>query len=278
MYAEPFALRENIAATTSRGANSAALEAPEHAAPRHHSQIKLGTRLAIVRQRMLTALTSGALFGLLNLGHCAGMCGPLAAAGCRRTGGSGPWRYQLGRTLAYGFAGGLCGHAGSGLQLYAPARWASLAFASLTAAACLFAARQLTRSDRQLALVQLGLNRSASRGWLRTLLRLLPREPLAVGAMSVLLPCGLLAAALLASVATGSGEAGAEFMTGFAATSGIAIVGAGWVMQRLSDFGVPVRRGLACLLVAGAVVIVARPFVVLDHHAEPGAATAPACH
>jgi sulfite exporter TauE/SafE len=108
---------------------------------------------------MLSALLSGAVFGMLNLAHCAGMCGPLAAAGCASTGRADLVRYQLGRSVAYGYAGAIAGHFGRGLLLYG-ASWTTWLFPLLTAAAYLFAARGLLRGTRSNGLVQLGTSGS----------------------------------------------------------------------------------------------------------------------
>lgn len=204
---------------------------------------------------MLTALLSGAVFGTVNLAHCAGMCGPLAAAGCARTGRSGLLRYQLGRSVTYVYAGALAGHLGRGLQLYG-ARWAGWIFALLTAAACLVSARSLFRSSS--GFVQLRTS-PRPRSWFATLLRLLPRDPLPLGLLSVLLPCGLLAAALLAAVASGSATSGAAFMFGFVVMSGGALLGSGLLVQAAPRFSNPLRRGLACVLLIAAVSAVAKP-------------------
>jgi sulfite exporter TauE/SafE len=209
--------------------------------------------------RMLAAMLAGLVFGLMNVAHCAGMCGPLAAAGCARTGRAGLVRYQLGRSVAYAYAGAIAGHVGQGISLY-QARWTEWLFPLLTAAACVFAARGLLRVGRDGGLVQL---RSAARSqrppWLARLFSLLPRDPLPLGLLSVLLPCGLLAAALLAAVATGSGPSGASFMLGFAVSSGGAVLGTGVFAQLAARCSISARRALACALLAAAALTIARP-------------------
>jgi uncharacterized protein len=223
---------------------------------------------------MLTALLSGLLFGLLNIAHCAGMCGPLAAAGCARTGRAGLWRYQLGRSLAYAYAGGVAGYLGQGLALHG-APWTDWLFPLLTAAACVFAALGLLRIGRQGVLVRLRAVRSKP-SWYARLLSLLPRDPLPLGLLSVLLPCGLLASALLAAVAMGNAPAGASFMLGFAASSGGALLGSGWLAQFAARGSVSVRRGLACVLLVTAGLAIARP-IAANSGAKPGA-HADHCH
>ncbi|HKU38676.1 MAG TPA: sulfite exporter TauE/SafE family protein [Polyangiales bacterium] len=219
---------------------------------------------------MLSALLAGVAFGIFNLAHCAAMCGPLVAVGCGSSGRTGLLRYQLGRSASYAFAGALAGHFGSGLSLYAGV-WASWSFALLTAASCLIAARSLLGAPR---LVQLrtGKRRGAV---FRTLLRLVPREPLALGLISALLPCGLLAAALLAAVATGSAPAGAAFMFGFAAASGTVVLGSGLLVQLGPRISLASRRVLACALLAIAVLAVARPLAAVN---QAPAAAHHSCH
>ena len=223
---------------------------------------------------MWTALLSGAAFGVFNLAHCAGMCGPLAAASCSHTGRAGLFRYQLGRTLAYVYAGALAGHFGRGLALY-DARWSRWLFALLTATACLVSALGLLRSGRARDLVPLRVA-PRSRSLFSRLLRLLPRDPLPLGLLSLLLPCGLLAAAVLAAIATGSAPAGASFMLGFAAASGTAVLGTGFLFQLAPAISLRLRRGLAVVLIVAAAWVVGRPLVSLG---SANAAThAHACH
>ncbi|HKP63328.1 MAG TPA: sulfite exporter TauE/SafE family protein [Polyangiales bacterium] len=223
---------------------------------------------------MLTALLSGAAFGAFNLAHCAGMCGPLAAAGCSRTGRTGLFRYQLGRTLAYVYAGALAGHFGRGLELYG-AGWSVWLFALLTAAACVVSASSLWRSSRARGLHPLRVG-PRPRSLFGTLLRLMPRDPGVLGLLSLLLPCGLLAAALLAAITSGSAPAGATFMLGFAAVSGVAVLGTGRLVQLTVVFSPRQRRGLAVVLLLAAALSVGRPLAALGN--APTSARTHACH
>jgi sulfite exporter TauE/SafE len=217
---------------------------------------------------MLIALTTGATFGLLNWSHCAGMCGPLSSMVCVRAGRPGLFRYQLGRTLGYGGAGALCGHLGQSLAVAASVPAMRWMFTGLAAVACLFAALSLLR-DRT-PTVKLRLSRRVPAGLSAALGRILPREPLSLGVLSVLLPCGLLAAALLSAVATGDGAHGAALMAGFAVSTGCSLLGVGWFAQvtsaRVSKLA---RKGMAVLLLAAAIVMVARPLVVATAPTDP---------
>jgi sulfite exporter TauE/SafE len=225
---------------------------------------------------MLTALLSGVVFGVFNLAHCASMCGPLAAAGCARGGRAGLVRYQLGRTVAYASAGAVAGHFGRGLQLF-DASWTHWLFPLLTASACLFAAYGMLRGARSKGLVQLGSGPRPKSMFAR-LASLLPRDPLPLGLVSVLLPCGLLAAALLAAIAFGSPLSGAAFMLGFALASGFAVVGTSLFIQRVPQVSNAARRGLACVLLIAALLSVARPIAAFGGEKNASAARTHHCH
>jgi len=206
---------------------------------------------------MAAALITGATLGLINLPHCAGMCGPLVTASCGQQRTTGPVRYQVGRTLSYASAGALAGHIGEGLALTAPGRLGSWLFATLTAIACLLTARSLLASGQRLVRLRTA---PAARSPIAMLWRLVPRDPLLLGLVSVFLPCGLLAAALFAAMATGNGQDGALLMLGFVTTSAASLLGAGWLIQRVpARASLPLRRVFATLLLLTAVVTIARP-------------------
>jgi uncharacterized protein len=218
---------------------------------------------------MSAAFITGATLGLINLPHCAGMCGPLLSASCGQERRTGPLRYQVGRTCSYIGAGALAGHLGQALAFVAPGRVGGWLFAALTAFACLLAARSLLGGGTRL--VALRTSAPAHSPLLR-LLRLVPRDPGLLGLMSVLLPCGLLAAALMAAVTTGSGRGGALLMLGFVASSGIALLGAGWLFQLIPAHTSPTaRRIFAFALVLSAALAIARP--LRSEMAENGSAS-----
>jgi uncharacterized protein len=229
---------------------------------------------------MSASILAGVAFGALNLAHCAGMCGPLAAVGCRRGGSSSRLallRYQVGRTLTYVFAGAMAGHFGSAVVLHVPA-WTSWAFAALAAAACAYAALRVAR-PRAPKLLPLRTGPRSERSLHRLLYRLLPNDPLVLGLASIALPCGLLAAALLAAAASGNPERGAAFMGGFASASGAAIFGAGWLVQIAPQRGMVLRGAMAALLIASALVALARPLAAANEEEKRSSSAAqPACH
>lgn len=233
---------------------------------------------------MLQALLSGALLGLTSVPHCAAMCGPLAAFACSRsTRRDSPLRYQLGRTLGYGVAGAVAGHAGRALLHVlspVPAAARFILFATLAASACLLVARTLLASwTEAVALVQLG-SKPRARSLASTLLQLAPADPGAFGMLSVFLPCGVLGAALLVAAASGDARSGASAMVGFATSSGVALFAAGALVRAFRLRAPTVARRIAALaLVVAAVVLMIKPvFVLIGGTPQSTGASAPHCH
>jgi hypothetical protein len=164
----------------------------------------------------LLVSTAGAalVVGFSSSLHCFLMCGPLACAAS--TGGAdrvGPVvGYQLGRLAAYGLVGGLLGALGGGatrlleVSLLPVAPWilvATLVVAALDLGSRLPALPGLTQTLRGAA------------GWTQTLPR--TARATALGALTPLLPCGLLYGAFAASLAAGSFGAGALALSAFGA-------------------------------------------------------------
>jgi uncharacterized protein len=153
-------------------------------------------------------------------------------------------------------------------------RGAALALALVLAFAMLWAALRLLRRQRAPELVP--LRRSAPRVSLAArLLALAPREPLWIGALSAVLPCGALYGALLIAVGMGSASAGALAMTAFGLASGVGLVVAPLLGRKvlISQNG---RRVLAAALVLGALVVVLRPLLATEH--TPPCCTTHAAH
>jgi len=152
------------------------------------------------------------VFGLANAAHCAGMCGAFAlqAAG-------GPGRitaYLGGKTFSYAFLGALGGGLGLGISttLVHPLGWLVGALLVISGLRIGFGRRGLVGSG--------GL---ASR-WLSPLLAGIlqgtrgqdkPVQPFALGAVTALLPCGVVYLAALQAVATGNALDGAAVMVAF---------------------------------------------------------------
>jgi sulfite exporter TauE/SafE len=112
-------------------------------------------------------------------------------------------------------------------------------------------------------------------------MRLLPREPVALGAVSVLLPCGALAAGVLLAAGTGDRIAGALTLGAFATTSGLGVLGGSLLLTQLSRLrGAWLGRGLAVALALAAALVVLRPlYAAPTPTPAPGDAQAAApCH
>jgi sulfite exporter TauE/SafE len=232
---------------------------------------------------MLAAVTAGATLGLVNLAHCAAMCGPLSSAASHPAGRSGPVRYQLGRLAGYTFVGALSGHLGRVLQLLSPSSATVWVTSALTAGACLLTARSLLAASANAnkpaaGLVQLRGARP-HRSVFSLLLGLVPKEPVVLGVLSTLLPCGVLASALLAAVASGDGVSGALLMFAFAAVSGIAVwaagAGAHLAPRRYAQI---FRRTFAYALVVLAALTFYRPIHALTRTPQQSAPHSAACH
>lgn len=165
---------------------------------------------------LLLGAAAGASFltGLAGSGHCAVMCGPLACVGLDRNPRT-RWRaalaWQLGRVGAYTSIGaflGAVGHGGLAVARTPLARalpWVMVAGLVLSAA----------EVGRRLPALP-GLSRVARR--LTTLgSRLSPAARAALrGAVTPLLPCGLLYGAFVVAIGTGAALSGAAIMLAFA--------------------------------------------------------------
>lgn len=101
-------------------------------------------------------------------------------------------------------------------------------------------------------------------------------HPFSVGLGTALLPCGALAAALLIAASTGSAWLGSLSMFSFSLVSGLGLVGAAWIFQRLAlRPGPATSRILAIVLALGAILFIIRPVHAL-RHGDPAACHAPA--
>jgi sulfite exporter TauE/SafE len=202
------------------------------------------------------------LLGLLgSLGHCVGMCGPIALllGRGRPLGGRELALAHLGRVSTYGLLGagvGLLGLAARGPHM-AHAHGDAAAPAGLTlaqgglalvvAAAALYQALALLGRAPSPELLLAGLTRR----WGRAMRRTGGSGPLrlyAAGLLWGLLPCGLVLTALLTAVVAGSPVGGALAMLAFGAGTWPALLGVGWLARRAAGpLGWP--RQLAALVV-----------------------------
>ncbi len=171
----------------------------------------------MVAEAPLTLLAA-LILGVGGSVHCFAMCGPLACAAQQGKGGSA-WRravlYHGARVLAYATVGAIVGALGAvtGRLLGAPVERALpwLLALALVAAALDPGGRRLRRLPVPPALDR-GLRAIAQ---LRA--RLSPdAQALLLGAITPLLPCGLLYGVGLSAAATGGALSGAWLMGGFA--------------------------------------------------------------
>ncbi len=149
------------------------------------------------------------VFGAANSVHCACMCGPLALA--FGGGRSGVVTYQLGRAASYALVGVVLGATGKALgseSFGVPA--ATTAY--VLAAGLVLLALVGERGAMKIPFLSQLLGKATAKG------RVLPPSlrALLLGALTPLLPCGLLWSACAGAAVAGSAAAGAEVMAGFA--------------------------------------------------------------
>jgi sulfite exporter TauE/SafE len=191
------------------------------------------------------------------------MCGPLAGFAGRS--GAGALRYHLGRILSYGGLGAFAGYAGASVTDVLSEGWATALVSWSLAFALAYAAWRLWHgtAPARVGLVQVGTGPTLPSLGDRAL-SALPREPLVIGLVTALLPCGALWAAVLVAAGFGHVGLGVVAMLGFGLTSGLSLVGVAWVGRRMLAVRRPnVLRVLSALLLVGAVVLVVRPITVM---------------
>jgi hypothetical protein len=172
------------------------------------------------------------------------MCGGLVLATCK----TGPQilRYHAGRGLAYAALGAASGWAGKVLLGSVLLRWipflASLLFACAIVAVGIAIALGTTPHWNVVP-----------RKWLMSGMRAFGTRPLALGALSALLPCGWLHTFTLGAAATQSALAGAAFMGIFWLGTVPALSGAPWLIRKgLRPLGIQAPRLAAAVLVIAA--------------------------
>jgi len=216
--------------------------------------------------------------GLVSSLHCSQMCGPIVLAYSLRSrnGASssalGHLAYNAGRILTYTLLGAIAGSLGatmSGLGHLAGIERAASIFAG---SAMLLAGLIMSGRVRAQQLIQLG----AMPSWLSRASATLLRSPksthkLALGLLLGLLPCGLVYAALLPAIASGSGLSGALFMLSFGAGTAPALLGIG-----LASTSITARLGryanalaTVSILLLGAVILWRGLGFSPDLHTDP---------
>ena len=218
----------------------------------------------------VTGAIAALVTGLSSSPHCAAMCGPLACAvgGAARR-GPPAIAWQLGRLGAYATVGALAGGLGRGLVSFSPPLLRALPW--LMAAGLLLGAFDVAAWFRGPG----SAIPAAGRLWRRLTAPLAKFSPTArsaaFGALTPLLPCGLLYGVLLAAAASGTVLGGAAvmgaFVLGTAPALGLVQASAGRLGR--SNRAVWARR---VVLIAAAGVLVYRGW-----HA-PQAGAPPDCH
>ena len=194
---------------------------------------------------MLGVVLAGGMAGLASAPHCAGMCGPIAAATC--TDANKGARYGLGRFVSYAFTGSVAGGTGQALLslLELPiARGVASLLLGVGLALSAWRLYQPGSLPRAPTLVALGRKVDLS------------SRPASIGLLTGFLPCGALIAGLTLSAASGSMFVGGLTMLAFALGSSLGLIGAGWLASRLRREGA--RKALALVLALGAIVCVLR--------------------
>lgn len=225
---------------------------------------------------MWTAVIAGAAAGLASVPHCTAMCGPLAAYACSgRPGLSGQGRYQLGRFVSYSVLGALAGAVGGATAVSLPGAWGGALLSWSLALGLGLAAFRLWRRPEQPLVPLRSKQETTEASRSSRAIQALGRHPLLVGLGTALLPCGALAAAVLIAASTGTALAGSLTMLAFAIVSGVGLIGAAWLFERVSRRPRPATaRVLAVVLALGSILFVIRPVHAL-RHGEGAACHAP---
>ncbi|HHI81084.1 MAG TPA: sulfite exporter TauE/SafE family protein [Planctomycetes bacterium] len=168
--------------------------------------------LQIATQTVLQDIVNNASLGAVGSVHCAGMCGPLA--GCFMGSKKGVISYHSARLISYTLVGAMAGTLGALLgtaKVTGQGPWISLGIV-------FFLLLYAFGLEKYLGKIP-GLAKVLG-GWSQKTLHWSPAARAgALGALTPLLPCGLLYAAYGAALATGTPLRGALSMGVFAAAS-----------------------------------------------------------
>ena len=158
--------------------------------------------------------------GIISSLHCAQMCGPivLSYSMAGRSSPAGHLCYNSGRIATYSLLGAIAGSAGGAVGLLGGFAGIQQAASVLAGALMLLAGLLLSGAVPQRSLVQIdriGFSRLYSRTAGKLMMSPSPAAKLVLGLALGFLPCGLLYAALLKAMATGSALSGALSMAAF---------------------------------------------------------------
>lgn len=219
---------------------------------------------------MIEALLPGFVFGVANSAHCAGMCGVFAyrAAGATRRPGRMAL-YLLGKTATYVFLGALAGWLGARALTGATATLQA-AFGVAVGVALVIAGVRWIRPPAARAPLDSAWRRALTPFFRAANEAARGGGPLALGAVTGFIPCGVVYLAALQAGSLGTPGESAASMAAFGAGTVPVLLVVG-----LLGRGIVERIGVARLRVAGGLAVVAIGVLTLWRAAAPLLASAP---
>ncbi|MEO8595805.1 MAG: sulfite exporter TauE/SafE family protein [Candidatus Solibacter sp.] len=199
------------------------------------------------------------LLGLMSSLHCVQMCGPIVLAFSLPLPRTAVVRAQLGynagRILTYTLLGAFAGAIGSGIGMLGRLAGVASGARIFAGAAMILAGILMIGLLPSSGLISIQGNGIQGRFARRVGRRLLAPNKFTLGITLGFLPCGLVYAALLKAVDTGSALHGALTMLAFGAGTAIAlfILGSASSFVRLPRWSN--RVAACCMLLAGAILI-----------------------
>jgi sulfite exporter TauE/SafE len=200
------------------------------------------------------------VLGLVSSLHCVQMCGPIVLAFSlpleRGDAVRAHLSYNAGRVLTYAFLGSLAGAAGSAIGLLGR-------MAGLASGARIFAgSAMIVAGILMIGLLPSNGLVSIHRGGVTARFRksigarlLAPRGKFTLGLTLGFLPCGLVYAALLKAVDTGSALAGAATMLAFGAGTALALLALGAASSFVRFPRWSNRLAAVSMVLAGALLV-----------------------
>ncbi len=193
---------------------------------------------------MFDLLVAALALGFVGSLHCAGMCGPLISVCAGRPLAVAGW--QIGKLGSYAALGAVAGALGS--QLPGPPFLVSILGALVLVGFGMSALGWLPEPPIAPGLVRAGSRLAGSSGAMARV---------GFGALSGLLPCGLVYAALGLAVATGGAPGGALVMVGFGLGTAPLLTTVGLAVRPLAARP-STRRALAVASMLTGLVVLAR--------------------
>lgn len=207
----------------------------------------------------------GALLGLAGSLHCAGICGGIAStlllatssAGGRSSAAAGLIKIQLGRALTYTLFGAVVGGSGGAFAQLLDLSGAHIILRALAAGMLVWAGcsvagigRGFPAVDRGLATVMNAVRLMIPKCFLKSFAR---THPVVMGVVWGFAPCGMVYAALLNAMMTGTWGGGAEFMAGFGVATIPVVASAAFGLTALAGLRRSLRQATLRRLLGGAI-------------------------